>query len=66
MEETLPKKLLRTVKFMIGDRVKHVLSDDTLGIIIGYKVYDTGLCYEVRWNIGSADYYDDFELEQSI
>lgn len=36
MEETLPKKLIRTVNFMIGDRVKHVLSEDSVGIVTWY------------------------------
>lgn len=66
MEETLPKKLIRTVNFMIGDRVKHVLSDEHVGIITGIMVHEKCVSYEVRWSFGILDFYDGFELEQSI
>ena len=66
MEETLPKKLIRTVNFMIGERVKHVLAEDSVGIVTGIMVHEKCVSYEVRWILGGMDFYDGFELEQFI
>ena len=59
--------MTETVKYQLGDRVKHKVSDedDSAGIVTGITFRPGGVTYEVSWGPHSESTHYDIELEQA-